>query len=108
MAVYTPEEERRLRLHLPSSRLASKQAGHEWAQIDISDEFEAWMAAHEYRDAYFENPKLIQPELAGFFDAARRRSCASSSQEASTPNTDRRTGWRRQPFGWATTSKSRR
>jgi hypothetical protein len=68
MAVYAPEEERRLRLHLPEFELASKHAGYSWDVIDISDEFERWMAAHEYRDAYFANPKLMQPELVGFFD----------------------------------------
>ena len=69
MAVYAPEDERRLRLHLPEFATASTAAGHEWAQIDITDAFEQWMAAHEYRDAYFANPKLIQPEMAGFLGA---------------------------------------
>lgn len=68
MAVYTPEEERRLRLHLPEFEMASKQAGCDWELVDISYEFEQWMAKHEYRDAYFANPKLMQPELVGFFD----------------------------------------
>ena len=69
MAVYPPEDERRLRLHLQAFETASRSAGHEWAQIDITDSFEQWMAAHEYRDAYFANPKLIQPELSGFFES---------------------------------------
>ncbi len=68
MAVYTPEEERRLRLHLPEFATASRRAGYEWELIDISNEFEYWMASHEYRDAYFANPKLMQPELVGFFE----------------------------------------
>lgn len=68
MAVYTPEEERRLRLHLPEFVTASKKAGYEWELIDISEEFECWMASHEYRDAYFANPKLMQAELLGFFE----------------------------------------
>lgn len=68
MAVYAPEEERRLRLHLPEFETASKKAGYEWDLIDITDEFERWMASHEYRDAYFANPKLMRPELVGFFD----------------------------------------
>lgn len=68
MAVYAPENERRLRLHLPEFANASIAAGYEWAVIDITNAFEEWMASHEYRDAYFANPKLIQPELAGFFE----------------------------------------
>lgn len=68
MAVYAPEDERRLRLHLPEFETASKAAGHDWALIDITNAFEEWMAAHEYRDAYFNKPKLIQPELVGFLE----------------------------------------
>ena len=68
MAVYAPEEERRLRLHLPAFENATKAAGFGWAQIDITKRFETWMAAHEYRDAYFNQPELIQPELLGFFE----------------------------------------
>lgn len=68
MAVYAPEEERRLRLHLPEFVTASKKAGYGWDLIDISDEFERWMGSHEYRDAYFANPRLMQHELVGFFD----------------------------------------
>jgi hypothetical protein len=67
MAVYLPEEERRLRLHLPEFANASKKAGYDFELIDISTEFETWMAAHDYRDAYFTSPKLMQPELVGFF-----------------------------------------
>ncbi len=77
MAVYAPEDERRLRLHLQEFETASKAAGYDWSLIDITDTFEEWMAGHEYRDAYFDNPKLIQPELAGFFkllvDAVRKQ-----------------------------------
>jgi len=68
MAVYPPDDERRLRLHLPEFENASKQADHEWQSIDVSGQFEIWMANHEYRDAYFESPNLIQPELVGFFE----------------------------------------
>jgi hypothetical protein len=68
MAVYTPEEERRLRLHLPEFETATKSAGYRWALIDITNEFETWMAAHEYRDQYFANPEYMQPELVGFFE----------------------------------------
>lgn len=86
MAVYAPEDERRLRLHLPEFETASKAAGHEWAAIDITNAFEEWMAVHEYRDAYFANPKLIQPELAGFLDALVT-SVRQQLAESSTPNT---------------------
>lgn len=86
MAVYPPEDERRLRLHLPEFETATNAAGHDWGQIDITSRFEEWMGAHEYRDAYFANPKLLQPELAGFL----RILVSDVRQELttmSTPNT---------------------
>ncbi len=67
MAVYNPEEERRIRLSLPEFATVTKQAGHDWETIDVTTAFEEWMARHEYRDAYFASPKLMQPELPSFF-----------------------------------------
>jgi hypothetical protein len=86
MAVYVPEDERRLRLHLQEFETASKAASHEWAQIDITYCFEQWMAAHEYRDAYFDNPKLIQPELAGLLESLVAQ-VREQLARLSTPNT---------------------
>lgn len=68
MAVYPPEQERRLRLHLPEFEIATKEAGHSWALIDITTAFERWMADHEYREEYFEAPELLEPALPAFFD----------------------------------------
>jgi hypothetical protein len=35
--------------------------------IDITTSFERWMAAHEYRDEYFESPDLLETALPSFF-----------------------------------------
>lgn len=82
MAVYPPEDERRLRLHLPAFEEATIEHRHGWATIDVSTSFEAWMAAHEYRDAYFEDPELLETALPAFFDhlvAQVRRDLAAHS-----------------------------
>jgi hypothetical protein len=68
MAVYPPEQERRLRLHLPDFETVTKEAKHAWSCIDITTAFEQWMAGHEYREAYFESPDLLGPALSAFFD----------------------------------------
>jgi hypothetical protein len=86
MAVYSPEDERRLRLHLKEFETATRASGHEWSLIDVTDEFERWMAAHEYRDAYFKEPKLIQPELSGFFEVLIAR-VTEQLQALGSPNT---------------------
>jgi len=67
MAVYPPEQERRLRLHLPEFKTATIEEHHSWSLIDVTTSFETWMAGHEYRDAYFEDPDLLESALPAFF-----------------------------------------
>lgn len=68
MTVYPPEHERRLRLHLPAFKAATNEHHHSWGLIDITSSFETWMAGHDYRDAYFEDPDLLETALPAFFD----------------------------------------
>lgn len=68
MAVYPPEQERRIRLHLEAFKTVSTEAGHAWALIDITTSFECWMAAHRYRDEYFNDPELLETALPAFFE----------------------------------------
>jgi hypothetical protein len=68
MAVYPPDHERRLRLHVPAFKAATNEHHHPWALIDITTSFETWMAAHDYGDAYFEEPDLLETSLPAFFD----------------------------------------
>ncbi|MBJ7470364.1 MAG: hypothetical protein JHD16_03645 [Solirubrobacteraceae bacterium] len=68
MAVYPPDDERRLRLHLPAFKEATIEHQHAWALIDITTSFESWMAGHDYRDAYFEDPELLETALPAFFN----------------------------------------
>jgi hypothetical protein len=67
MAVYPPEHERRLRLHLPEFKAATNEHGHSWGLVDVTTSFERWMARHDYRDAYFEEPGLLETALPAFF-----------------------------------------
>jgi hypothetical protein len=69
MAVYPPEHERRLRRHLVAFKTATIKANHGWSEIDITTSFETWMAAHEYRETYFEDPDLLETALSAFFDS---------------------------------------
>lgn len=59
MVVYSPKDERRLRVRIQEFEIATVRAGHAWRCIDLTDEFAHWLAAHEYRDAYFTSPKLL-------------------------------------------------
>ncbi len=67
-AIYDPAQERRLRLRLPEFAVATKNAGHAWVLLDLTDAFAGWMARHEYRDAYFEQPEDMNLALQDFAD----------------------------------------
>lgn len=87
-ALYAPADERRLRRHLPEFEIATRDAGHGWQRVDLTDAFARWMAAHEYRDAYFDAPDLLEEmALDGF-----AQSCATRVTVAlDGPETDEHT-----------------
>ncbi len=66
MAIYPPEQERRLRLNLDEFKIATKQAGHEWGLVDVTTSFERWMAGHSYRERYLQAPHLLHSSLGSF------------------------------------------
>jgi hypothetical protein len=72
-AIYEPAQERRLRLRIPEFEVATKNAGHTWVQIDLTDDFGRWMAQHEYRDAYFEQPEDMDLALQDFASFVTQR-----------------------------------
>ena len=61
-AVYDKADELRLRANVGEFELATQQAGKQWLLLDVTNAFPEWMAAQEYRDAYFESPE----DLAGY------------------------------------------
>ena len=61
-AVYDKADELRLRANVEEFALATQQAGKHWLLLDLTNSFPEWMAAQEYREAYFEAPE----DLAGY------------------------------------------
>jgi hypothetical protein len=61
-AVYDKADELRLRANVAEFELATQQAEKRWLLLDVTNAFPEWMAAQEYRDAYFESPE----DLAGY------------------------------------------
>jgi hypothetical protein len=72
-AVYDPDQERRLRPRVGAFEAATRAAGHGWLALDLTDAFAEWMASHEYREAYFEQPEDMDLALADFSDALVQR-----------------------------------
>jgi hypothetical protein len=67
MVVYDKELERTLRARKLAFETATRQAGHDWYEIDVSDTFAKWMASDEYREAYFNSPEDLQLKLEAEF-----------------------------------------
>ena len=74
IVVYAKERERALRYRINEFEEATRNAGHNWILADASRWFAEWMAADDYKEAYFENPELLDMKLAGEFkdEAATR------------------------------------
>lgn len=89
-AVYDKSDELRLRAHIDEFRLATLEAGHAWLLLDVTHAFPEWMAAQEYREAYFECPVDLTGypagEVTGFVHDLIERIKTTMAAEA-TPNT---------------------
>lgn len=74
IAVYPPEQERRLRHRLDDFAVVTSEAGHTWTTVDVTDSFGTWLAAHEYREAYLNRPdRLTSAALEAFADDVVRQ-----------------------------------
>lgn len=67
MVVYDKELERTLRARKLAFETATRKAGHDWREIDLTSAFAEWMAADEYRDEYFASPEDLQLKLDAEF-----------------------------------------
>lgn len=69
MLVYPPELERVMRAALPQLELATREAGHGWRQVDITDNFGHWLVNHRYAEAFFEDPSELTPSIIDHFES---------------------------------------
>lgn len=67
MIVYEKELERTLRARKLAFETATRQANHDWHEVDITAAFAEWMAADDYRDEYFASPDDLQLKLEAEF-----------------------------------------
>jgi hypothetical protein len=56
-AMYDKADELRLRANVDEFALVTQQVNKHWLVFDLTNDFPQWMAAQEYRDAYFESPE---------------------------------------------------
>jgi hypothetical protein len=67
MVVYDKELERTLRARKLAFETATREAGHDWHEIDLSSAFAEWMASDDYQDEYFASPEDMQLKLDAEF-----------------------------------------
>lgn len=82
MVVYEKELERTLRARIGEFEQATRRSKHEWVLIDCTRWFAEWMAADEYREAYFEDPPLLTMKLHGEFRGAMARRLSAELEKA--------------------------
>ena len=67
MVLYDKESERSLRARKLAFETATREAGHDWHEVDITDAFSKWIAADDYREEYFAAPDDLQLKLEAEF-----------------------------------------
>lgn len=67
--VYDPAEQRKVDLRLGDFEMATKKAGKRWESISLKRCFPEWMANHDYKEEYFEDPDALVDQLEGDFKA---------------------------------------
>jgi hypothetical protein len=86
-AVYSPEQERRLRYQLGGFQNATLHAGHKWLHQDLTNTFPAWIADQEYRESYFESPEDMQMALDDYSKHVISAVSATLRSDAADANT---------------------
>lgn len=61
--VYDPAEQRKIDLHLGMFETTTLQQGKKWVAISMKKCFPEWMAKHEYKESYFEDPETLVDQL---------------------------------------------
>ena len=67
MVVYDKDLERTLRARRQLFELETQKGMHDWFEVDLTTVFAEWMAADEYREAYFESPSDLSLKLEAEF-----------------------------------------
>jgi bacteriophage exclusion system BrxB-like protein len=82
--VYPPLDERRLRTAIGEFELATLQSRRRWILCDLTQSFEVWLAASEYREEYFADPDFLTMQYAEFEAQVTRqlRDCCSQADES--------------------------
>lgn len=71
IVIYPPRDERRVRARLTLFELATKDAGHKWLEIDVTDSYARWLGGHEFAEDYFKSSSLLPSAQQEFAQHAK-------------------------------------
>ncbi len=73
MAIYRPDQERRLRARIADFQAVTTKPGHGWVLVDVTNTFADWMNGQDYKEQFFEDPEALGPLVDDYseFVAAR-------------------------------------
>lgn len=81
MVVYDPADETALRRKLDLFKQGARDAGKTWSSLDLTPRIGAWLAAHRYREGYFEEPEELFAAGESRIGAAVAEAIASALAE---------------------------
>jgi hypothetical protein len=67
LLIYDKELERSLRACIGEFEIKTRDAGYNWVEHNFTHAFSKWLAADDYRDAYFEEPEDLTMKIEGEF-----------------------------------------
>ncbi|OQY18772.1 MAG: hypothetical protein B6I36_06095 [Desulfobacteraceae bacterium 4572_35.1] len=85
--VYNENEERSLRAKTDEFEIVTRQAGHKWAEFDLTDTFTIWMGAQKYAKSYYQQPHLLPtllPKYLTFITAEFKKFLQEQSVDQDT------------------------
>jgi hypothetical protein len=65
--VYDPAEQRKVDLRIGDFEMATQKAGKRWITISLKRCFPTWMANHDYKEEYFNEPETLVDQLEAEF-----------------------------------------
>lgn len=65
--VYDPAEQRKVDLRIGDFEMATQKAGKSWITISLKKCFPSWMANHDYKEEYFNEPETLVDQLEAEF-----------------------------------------
>lgn len=65
--VYDPAEQRKVDLRIGEFEMATQKANKRWIMISLKKCFPTWMANHDYKEEYFNDPETLVDQLEAEF-----------------------------------------